>query len=353
MADTTAKQDSKALALTNNYARQRDSLALALIKALLGLWGSFGQYDDWDLAAARAARSAVLVDASLAKSRRLARAYAGAMMRNLDVYPTTGLPPVQELYPRSGVTTTEVWSRPIEQYRYALSRGLTEKDARDALEERVRDLADMDVKLVARDEVAKVYASSPKIIGRRRIIHPELSASGFSCGLCVVISTRMYHHIEKTAVHDGCNCTEGPVTAGFDPGLKLNRADLDAFYATAGGSAFADDLRDLSVRVDEHGELGPILRNADHAFRGPESASTSRHRYTPFEEVTPEAYRDSLRTMIEQSQRAIIRLKAARDAGAASTTVGEGIRKTSVSDYATAIGYYDDLVSRYTKRLAA
>lgn len=344
------KEQSKALALTKNYAKQRDSLAVALIKALLGLWGSFDRFDDWDMVSAQAARSAILVDTSLAQSRKLARSYATAMLRNLNAYPSTALPPVEDLYPRSGVTTTEVWSRPAEQYLFAKSKGMAEVDARKALETRVKDLADADVKLAARDVTQKTYAKSPKVIGHRRIIHPELSSTGFSCGLCVVISTRIYKNIEKMAVHDGCNCTDAPITTGFDPGLALNDADLKAFYEKA-GSNMADDLRDVSVRIDMHGEMGPILRNADHAFRDHEQASTSRHKYTPFEEVTPEMQRESLRNMVETSQRAIIRLKAARTAGAASTTIGEGVRASTVSDYATAIKFHEDLVARYLKRL--
>jgi len=272
------------------------------------------------------------------------------MLRAIDAAPNRELPLVEDLYPRSGVTAADVYTRPAEQYLFDRTRGVTDADARKNVEERLEKLVRMDLQLTGRDESALVYRAAPKVIGWRRIIHPELSDSGFSCGLCVVISDRVYSTGDLKQVHDGCNCEVGPITDGFDPGLRLNREDLDRFYELA-GSTSADNLRDVSVRIDEHGELGPILRNAAHKFRGPSAASTSRHTYTPFEPVSLDEQRAQMRRVVESSQRAVRRLKAAVAGGEDEVILGSGSQEQYVSDFATALKYHEDLISRYLARL--
>lgn len=351
MADTI-RQERKALAVIEKHARARESIIIALIKALLGLWGSFDQWQDRDLVTGHAARSAVLVDASLAKTRRLARTYATTMLRNADAMPTRPMPPVENIYPRSGVTTVEVYSRAAEQYLYAVKEGRGDVDAREVAEQRLRDLAGTDVMLAERDETQRTYARSGKVIGRRRIIHPELSESGFSCGLCVVISDRVYNVKELMPVHVNCNCTDAPITAGFDPGLRLNKADLKKFYEMAGSTA-AEDLVNVRVSVDEHGELGPIIRREGQNFRGPGEASTSRHKYGPFKRRDLTDQRESWQRMIESSNRAVELLEKARDVNDEYVNLVERGQPKSVSDFATAIKYHRDLINRYSARLNA
>lgn len=343
--------DRKSLAVVDRHAKQRDSLVVALLKALLGLWGSFDGWDDRDLVTGHAARSAVLVETALTRSRRLARSYATVMLREADALPERELPPVQDVYPRSGVSASEVYTRPAEQYLWERSIGRTDQEARTHVLERVEKLARMDEQLVTRDETRATYAKAPKVIGWRRVIHPELSESGYSCGLCIVASDRLYSTGELMAVHDGCNCDTCPVTKGFDPGLRLNRDDLDALYEAAGDSTFADDLRETRIRLDEHGELGPILRNAKHSFRDRDDASTSRHTYGPYKPVTEDEHRAGLRAAVERSQRAVIRLQSAIDNGEDSIRLGPSGRERKVSDFTSALSYHNDLISRYLARL--
>jgi len=352
--DTLERQDRKALAVVNKHAQSRQSLTLALIKALLGLWGSFDQWQDRDMVTGHAARSAILVDAHLAKARRLARSYAMTMLSNANATPTRPMPPVQDIYPRSGTNTVEVYSRPAEQYLYAIKKGLDNIQARQAAEKRIRDLAEADIMLVERDETRLTFSRAPKVIGHRRIIHPELSESGFSCGLCVVISDRIYHSKDLMPVHDHCNCTDAPITLGFDPGLRLNRSDLEKFYATAGGTTFANALKDVRVSVNEHGELGPILHRDDHHFRtAAEASANGRHQYGPFIQRDLADQRQSWKQMVEQSSRAIELLQKAMDAGDDFVNLVERGKPKSVSDFVTAIKYHRALIDRYLDRLSA
>jgi hypothetical protein len=346
MADLTTRERAT-LQVVERQAKARESLLLALIKALLGLWGPFNGWDDRDLVTGHAARSAVLVELTLARARRQSRAYAESVLRQADALPERDLAPIDDVYPRSGVGPVEVYERVANQFLYDRKTGVDEATAREHVAERLEKLARMDVQLADRDTTAETFRQSSKVIGKRRILHPELSESGFSCGLCVVAASRLYGPDDLKEVHDGCNCEETVVTAGFDPGLRLNREDLDKVYAAAGGNS-ADFLRDVSIRIDEHGELGPVLRNADHDFRGPADASTERRRFTPFEPTTPAQQRQMMRESVARSQRAVQRIQDAIARGDGETTIGQYGREQKVSDFEAALGFHQSLIQRYS-----
>jgi hypothetical protein len=66
-----------------------------------------------------------------------------------------------------------------------------------------------------------------------------------------------------------CRCTVAAVTRTSDPGLQLNGEDLERVYKAAGGNT-ARRLKTVRVEFAEHGELGPVIINADQHFRGPD-----------------------------------------------------------------------------------
>jgi hypothetical protein len=58
-----------------------------------------------------------------------------------------------------------------------------------------------------------------------------------------------------------------PVIAGkADPAVALN-GDLYQRAREAAGSTSAAELRKTRLVVDEHGELGPVLRDGRHGYR--------------------------------------------------------------------------------------
>jgi hypothetical protein len=346
MAELTAAE-KRTLQVVDRQSKARESIMVALIKALLGLWGSFDGWSDRDLVTGHAARSAVLVELSLAKARRQARAYAESVLRQADALPERDLAPIEDVYPRSGVGPAKVYERVANEYLYERKIGTSDADAREHVAERLEKLARMDVHLADRDTTAETFKQSSKVTGKRRILHPELSETGFSCGLCVVAASRLYGPDELLAIHDGCNCEEAVVTAGFDPGLTLNRADLDAVYAAAGGNS-ADFLRDVSIRIDEHGELGPVLRNADHKFRDAADASSGRETFTSFAPTTAEDQRTMMRQSVERSQRAVSRIQDAIARGDGETTIGQYGKEQKVSDFQAALRFHQALIQRYS-----
>jgi len=115
-------------------------------------------------------------------------------------------------------------------------------------------LAEDELDAVARAVAARVYEARTAITGYRRVVHPELSASGHSCGLCIAASQRFYHKADLAKIHDNCNCAVVPIVKSIDPGQLLNDKELAVLYRAAGGT---DRAALKNVRfTPEGGNLG-------------------------------------------------------------------------------------------------
>lgn len=265
-------------------------LTAKLVEQLLDLWRPFDGWYDGEMVRAVSRDSASLVEAAQAEVRRQSIAALRQMYDDLDaVFPEEQID--KELLPfkysreAGGESIEKIWERPVEQHRRlasTLRHAEGEQWAQERIdrevEQRIRDLAEMDMALAQRDQEHEVLVAEPsndevararkrhakrgrktqKVIGWRRIIHPEESKTG-SCGLCIAAATRMYGVEELKALHGGCQCTVSPVTKAEDPGLQLNAADLNRIYNAAGSTARAD-LRRVRPVIEENGELGPILK---------------------------------------------------------------------------------------------
>ena len=272
--------------LVDAHAARRQSLIETLLKAIFGIWFNFDRWYDDDLLNSAAARAALLALAAAREARRQDRAFNKAVFDEFGLsYDDLG--EVEDIYPRSGVSPLDVYRRPGLQYRYAIKQGKSEAEAREIALERAESLATTDVRIAGRDESVRDYAKVKGVLGWRRILHPELSRSG-PCGLCVVAADRVYKSGDLEDIHDGCVCGKLPITDFDDPGLRMNRNDLDRLYAAAGGNA-GDLLKRIRVQVHENGEIGPVLRREGDNFRDAEDAGATR--YSP---PTPEEHRANL-----------------------------------------------------------
>jgi len=106
-----------------------------------------------------------------------------------------------------------------------------------------------------------------KVKGYRRVIHPELSKSGESCGLCVVASTMMYTREDLLPIHANCHCEVAEIVEVdgkiIDPGQAINDEDLEVFYNEVGGSTSGKLLKRGRFKVVDHPEYGPTLVSAN------------------------------------------------------------------------------------------
>lgn len=144
---------------------------------------------------------------------------------------------------------------------------VVERYAEQKAEERVERMVSQDIQGASRNmhQVAMRNTDPSQVKGFRRVVHPELSESGKSCGLCIVASTMMYTRGDLLPIHSGCNCETAEVYIvdgkEYDPGNQINIQDLGVFYAEAGNSYHGWDLKRQRYEVFDHPEYGPTLVN--------------------------------------------------------------------------------------------
>lgn len=165
-----------------------------------------------------------------------------------------------EKIPRTDTAPDRVFERAAETYRYEKSIGNDDAGASAAAAQRIGHTVDNNLILAARlasqQTLVRAAEKDKRIVGYRRIIHPELAKGGV-CGLCVVAADRVYHVEELQPIHDRCNCSIAPVTTAHDPGHTLNQDDLDKLYA--GGATSGKALKRTRYQIEQHHELGPVL----------------------------------------------------------------------------------------------
>lgn len=319
------------LKLIEAHAGLVTALSAQTIRMLLGLWAPHRQWTDHDLTLALAARSATTVEAGQKAARMRQKTYMKMVYKELDIpYPEDIqiiIPgAVENIYPR-GVNPLDVYQRPAEQYRYHASIGDSDTISRQFAMERLSTLADTDLTLARREAMRDVYDATPTILGWRRIIHPELSKEGFSCGLCVVAADRVYSRGDLMPIHDECNCDTLPITEDNDPGKGLNDDDLETLYDAAGSNT-AGDLLNTKVYFLDHGELGPIIS-------GGSRAGSKQRKRAKAEQLDPE----------ESFQRQIDQLRKSSEKLLKRQANGEDVRLS--------INWQRDRIAILEKQLAA
>jgi hypothetical protein len=182
---------------------------------------------------------------------------------------------------RGWVDPMVVYGRPADTYRYLVSEKAASPDEAVAQAvQRADRIAEMDIALAVREQSRQVLIRS-KASGYRRVLHPEMSQDGVSCGLCVVAADRIYHVKDLLPLHQGCNCEIAGIVNGVDPGLRLNQDDLARLYEAAGGTTDGRKLQNrVRAAITEHGELGPVLVRSNHKFRSPADVAASKAAQT-------------------------------------------------------------------------
>lgn len=170
--------------------------------------------------------------------------------------------PVRVVVQGEDAAPHRVFNRAVVTYRYQRSEGADHATASGLAEERIASIVDGNVTLAQRlgeqQALAQVHAIDERVIGWRRIIHPELSKGGV-CGLCVAASDRVYNVKTLKPIHDRCRCSISPVTKANDPGKRLNAADLSRLYDDADKATTAAALKRVRYSLDHHNEMGPVL----------------------------------------------------------------------------------------------
>ena len=283
-ATSTAAQNASTAYFLSQVATGRDAELFYETDAVTDLAQRTARVVDSFSSAAARSTDAFIADAIANLS--------GKRYRAIGIRNTLGL--AGERGVRTGVTTAGVIGRAADTYRYQQSlldkQFIADVEAGvstpteltsplDVAVERVRRGTQLNVALATRNQAAATMASAADaglITGYRRVLHAELSHEG-SCGLCVADSTRVYHSNHLMAMHPGCHCIPVPVSARHDPGAAINDRDLGRFYSDAGGTS-AEKLRATRYKVDDHGEVGPVLRPHGDPIRTEQQARRDTNR---------------------------------------------------------------------------
>lgn len=284
--------------LTDQVAAVRDQTSQWAKASIRRLWSEVNPYDDKAVAQFAGQAADVMATAQSAMARAAAAAQARQLtmmgVRVKDTAPDVsvdvrGRPKVVEgqvdVTPKAtkveyadggtakiraaDMTTAEVFKRPAVTFRY-VEAGASQSDPAQAAGLRIDTLVDDNLMLAQRKAAQDVIANAvdldrgTKIIGYRRVIHPELSRSKTTCGLCIAASDRLYYVKELMPIHTRCHCDVAAVTEDADPAAELNAVDLGQLYKLAKdrGSYDRSALSNVRYMVDEHGELGPVLKPA-------------------------------------------------------------------------------------------
>lgn len=181
---------------------------------------------------------------------------------------------------RGGVDPAVVYRRPYATAWTDLAAGAPLPQALTKAERRIVDLVDTDLQLAKTNTVKKVGERNEKILGWRRI--PQ---GTYSCALCLITATMIYHRRALLPIHPNCNCSIEPITLDYDPLPAVSEQfladvhaaierDLGAKYVAASGRLQNTKARELFYRdiviVHEHGEIGGVLGVRGQTFTGPE-----------------------------------------------------------------------------------
>jgi hypothetical protein len=194
---------------------------------------------------------------------------------------------------RIGMDNASILGRIANSYRFqqgALDRTLaqamrsvtpladwTEPGA--AAMDRMTKIVQTNLQMAQRSQMLTTMGGSDAVTGYRRIIHPELATLG-TCGLCIAASDRLYGKKVLLPIHPGCHCTVLPVTGKNDPN-EINEIDFKQLYGDAaqfGKGTSAEALRQTRYRIDEHGEIGPVIRPESEPIRTEREAEKARQR---------------------------------------------------------------------------
>lgn len=258
--------DPRVLALVDGAANARDQLEERIARLVAALWGAFDGWFQDALVAEISAQVAEMVSRGQVGVAQLTDAYlaqVATVVRERPVGPV-GVAAGMALSRRDGVTLDEVYGRVAAEYRWQVSRDVVPIAAKAIALQRANAMVSTDLGLAFRDQTQR-FMERTGAAGYRRVIRPESSRSG-TCWLCVAASNRVYHRSDLMPLHARCRCTVVEVGGRVDEGRVINDAEYAAVAAQA-DSLHASDL--VKVRVKHHGELGPVLTDAAHDFRGP------------------------------------------------------------------------------------
>lgn len=247
------------------HQRLREQVRERIESFIIGRWNNLGSWRDADIE--EFVRQVVpVVELGQKQVSQLTNAYLDSMARLAGVAPT----PAQleaMAYPR-GIDPDEAYRRGATTMRYRLSEGDSFDEAYAASVRRLRDLVRADMQMASVHTCHRRLSADERIVGYRRVLAP-----GENCALCAIASTQRYRRGELMPIHSGCRCDVAPIYGTHDPGQVIAGEQYEALTGAIdehfGEAGWDSNRPSRYIRVQMHGEHGPVLTWRDQRFTGP------------------------------------------------------------------------------------
>lgn len=238
-------------------------------------WRSLGSYRDDDIERF-IAQVVPVVESGQVKVSQLTNAYMDSLAR---VAGRSVTPAVVAQTGLRGVEMAEVYRRPAVSLYTALSEGKPLDEAIELGAQRLDSLLSTDLQMANVSAASEKMRDADGVVGYNRV----LNETDATCALCVIASTQMYSKDDLMPIHPGCQCSVEPVyrkNAGAAQAVNEERyaavkeqLESQGITKTHTGTfkqGTEGNYRDLtSIKVREHGEVGPVLTWKDQDFTGP------------------------------------------------------------------------------------
>lgn len=278
-------QPQQAAQLLAAYQASGVALRANVVAMLLNLWRNLGSWRNQDIErfvtqAVRIVQAGQQHTASLT----VAQLVRASELAGHSLSPTV---PIAIAVSARNVDPNIEYERPFHDVWRALGNGDDLQTAVDAGGQRLQTLAETDLQLAKTHTAREKLATNTNVVGYRRQLE-----GAYSCALCIVASTRMYHKAELMPIHPACDCSVDPIFGGektavvLDPEILTNAHDAvaqrfgaDSTAARRIPGAFKGNGDPLLYRevliTHEHGEIGPVLGIRGQHFTGPDLVTSS------------------------------------------------------------------------------
>ncbi len=256
------------MSLADAYTAAAAQIRSRVVDRIVGMFGPDAIGDAGAAEFARRATPAVvagmrqtasLTDAYL--TRQLAQDFGERIVSDKPIDVSQGL---------RGVPMTEVYARPTNTVRYALSQGKTVTDAVDEGNERLIKMVQSDLQ-IAKTNQSRATLRRSTVDGFVRVLEGERS-----CIKCILASTRFYYKEDLLPIHPGCDCGVEAAQKPKDRNVVYDDERLKEVKALIRENGIDPDDFSKVLVVHEHGELGPLLTLKGEAWRpDPETQGSS------------------------------------------------------------------------------
>lgn len=233
------------------YTASSSHLTATVVRYIETAWGDLDDYRD-EAIDAFARQVAPVVAGAQRKIATLTDAYIAAMATEATgaTVAPVGIPPaaVSSATIR-GVAGREVYGRVGPEVWTALARGDSLESAIKQGLSRAIAAARTDLQLAKTHAVAFVTEKSSHVSGYFRV--PDAGA----CDLCLTAADQTYSRGDLMPIHERCACDVEPAFGDE----QRTASDIPP-----------EPDRAVDVAVEQHGELGPVLVEADQQFTGPD-----------------------------------------------------------------------------------